>query len=171
MSDQSGSPTIPASWYQDPGDAGRLRYWDGNAWTDHVSDNGVQSVNSVKAKLSDRFEGALTVGNEGDPNKIQDQLHNTGRYRGANIGEVAFQGGGTIFTEPVLVVNPKSNLIALNNPYVLFTQDGQPIAADPHVREQAAKPALLFLPRPHHVLPPPPRYSARPPPTTPPPAS
>lgn len=27
----------PAAWYADPGGSGGLRYWDGNAWTDHVT--------------------------------------------------------------------------------------------------------------------------------------
>lgn len=31
-----GSP--PAGWYRDPAGAGRLRYWDGTAWTHHVAD-------------------------------------------------------------------------------------------------------------------------------------
>ncbi len=30
----------PAGWYPDPGRAHELRFFDGNAWTDHVSDNG-----------------------------------------------------------------------------------------------------------------------------------
>jgi hypothetical protein len=35
---------IPAGWYPDPAPQtlpGRLRYWDGAAWTEHVSDAGV----------------------------------------------------------------------------------------------------------------------------------
>ncbi|HET7385860.1 MAG TPA: DUF2510 domain-containing protein [Nocardioidaceae bacterium] len=27
----------PAGWHPDPQDASRLRYWDGTAWTEHVS--------------------------------------------------------------------------------------------------------------------------------------
>ncbi len=29
--------TTPAGWYPDPSGAGGQRYWDGSAWTDHVS--------------------------------------------------------------------------------------------------------------------------------------
>jgi hypothetical protein len=34
----------PAGWHDDPIGAHQLRYWDGTRWTEHVSDNGVQSV-------------------------------------------------------------------------------------------------------------------------------
>jgi hypothetical protein len=27
----------PAGWYSDPGDPGRMRWWGGQAWTDHVA--------------------------------------------------------------------------------------------------------------------------------------
>ena len=43
------------------------------------------------------------------------------------IGEhdfAAFQGGGSIFTEPVLVVNQKAKLIELKNQYSVFDQNG-----------------------------------------------
>lgn len=36
MSDGHG---IPASWYPDPADAGKQRYWDGSGWTQHVRDS------------------------------------------------------------------------------------------------------------------------------------
>ena len=137
--------TTPANWYPDPMNRHQLRYWDGTAWTENVSDNGVTSIDPVKAKGLDRVDSALTIGNEGDPNKIQDQLHNTGKYRGAQIGEVAFQGGGTIFTEPVLVVNQKAKLIELNNQYGVFNKDGQQLAAVNQVGQNAAKKALRLL--------------------------
>jgi len=33
----------PAMWAADPGGRHELRYWNGSAWTVHVSDGGVQS--------------------------------------------------------------------------------------------------------------------------------
>ena len=137
--------TTPANWFPDPMKRHELRYWDGNAWTDHVSNNGIQSNDPVKATRMDRFDNAMTIGNEGDPNKIQDQLHNTGKYRGAQVGEAAFQGGGTIFTEPILVVNQKAKLIELNNQYGVFNKDGQQLAAVNQVGQNAAKKALRLL--------------------------
>ena len=29
--------TQPSGWYDDPNDAGLLRYWDGVVWTSHVA--------------------------------------------------------------------------------------------------------------------------------------
>ncbi|MBT4984514.1 MAG: DUF2510 domain-containing protein [Ilumatobacter sp.] len=33
---------MPAGWYADPSGRYELRYWDGNAWTEHVSRAGQQ---------------------------------------------------------------------------------------------------------------------------------
>ncbi len=35
-------PAVPAGWYADPAGRFELRYWDGSAWTEHVSRAGQQ---------------------------------------------------------------------------------------------------------------------------------
>ena len=39
--------SAPAAWLADPTGRHQLRYWDGNSWTDHVSDSGVQGTDPV----------------------------------------------------------------------------------------------------------------------------
>ncbi len=39
-----GDAAAPANWYADPAGRYELRYWNGSAWTEHVSRNGQQSV-------------------------------------------------------------------------------------------------------------------------------
>ena len=41
--------TSPANWHPDPTGRHQLRYWDGNAWTDHVSTNGQSGVDPMSA--------------------------------------------------------------------------------------------------------------------------
>jgi Protein of unknown function (DUF2510) len=36
------TPAVPAGWYADPAGRFELRYWDGSAWTEHVSRQGQQ---------------------------------------------------------------------------------------------------------------------------------
>ena len=36
------TPSVPAGWYADPAGRYELRYWDGSAWTEHVSRGGQQ---------------------------------------------------------------------------------------------------------------------------------
>jgi hypothetical protein len=36
------TPSVPAGWYTDPAGRYELRYWDGSAWTEHVSRAGQQ---------------------------------------------------------------------------------------------------------------------------------
>jgi uncharacterized protein YxjI len=136
----------PAKWHPDPLARHQLRYWDGSIWTEHVSDNGVQSIDPLKTKGFDKVESVMTIGNEADPFKIQRQLHgDASSRRSANVGDAAFVGGGTIFTEPILVVNQKAKLIELNNQYSVFDQSGQKIAAVNQVGQTAAKKVMRMM--------------------------
>ena len=134
----------PANWFPDPTNRHQMRYWDGANWTEHVSDNGITGVDPLQPKGLDRIEDALTFGNTHDPAKIAEQVGGTG-YRGAGITAAAFQGGGTLFTEPILVVNQKAKLIELSNQYTVFSAQGQQIGSVNEVGQSKAKKALRLL--------------------------
>lgn len=132
----------PANWYADPMGRHELRYWDGAQWTDHVSDQGVTGVDPPTGQPSadsmDKVDSALSVGNEGRPDKIQEQLTATG-HRGAGIDQPVAGGDGTLFGEPILVVNQKAKIIELNNQYSVYNQQGEQVAAVNQVGQSTAK--------------------------------
>ena len=49
------------------------------------------------------------------------------------------QGGGSLFTEPVLVVNQKAKLIEINQEFAVFDQHGAQIGAVRQVGQSAAE--------------------------------
>ncbi len=142
-------PDVAANWYPDPHGRAELRYWDGTGWTDHVSNQGVQGTDPVtdagqapRRDALDQIDAALTLGNEGKG--IAEQVAGQG-YRGAGIQDAGPGGGGTIFDEPVLVVNQKAKLIELNNQYSVFDQHGRQIAAVGQVGQSALKKLLRLF--------------------------
>ena len=130
----------PAAWHPDPTGRHQLRYWDGQDWTEHVSDDGVQAIDADLTKKStlDKIDDALSFGNRIDPAKIQQQV---GDISAANIGS----GGGTLFTESILVVNQKVKLIELNNQYSVFDSSGKQIASVNQVGQSTAKKLLRLV--------------------------
>src|SRR5439155_18053684 len=55
------------------------------------------------------------------------------------------QGGGTLFTEPVLVVNQKVKLIEMANEYLVFDQHGNQLGSVAEIGQSALKKAVRFL--------------------------
>ncbi len=133
--------TQERAWLPDPTKRHQYRYWDGSAWTEHVADNGVQSVDPTDGL--DRFDAALTLDDAANPEKIRDQVAGEG-YSGAGI-EAGSTGGGTLFSEPVLVVNQKAKLIELNNQYGVFDRSGRQIGAVNQVGQSTLKKAMRLL--------------------------
>jgi uncharacterized protein YxjI len=129
MNDAAGSPP---NWYPDPLGRHEHRWWDGARWTDQVASGGRQSVDPVTA-----VPAVPTVGHS--PERVQRQV-----AQQAGIG-YAGQGGGTIFTEPVLVVNQKAKLIEVNNEYAIFDQQGTQLGAVRQVGQSKAKKVLRVL--------------------------
>ena len=124
--------THPANWYPDPLGRHELRYYDGNQWTEHVSSHGRQSVDPP-------------VGPSHVPagDRRLDQVQGDVARAGVKAGQ--YDGGGTLFTEPVLVVNQKAKLIEINNEYAVMDQHGRQIGAVREVGQSTLKKAVRLL--------------------------
>ena len=128
-------------WYTDPYRRHQVRYWDGSAWTEHVGDDGQQGTDPVDAM--DKLDSAMVVDDASDAAKIREQVTGEG-WSGAAAGATA-AGGGTLFTEPVLVVNQKAKIIELSNQYGVFDQNGNQLGAVNQVGQTTLKKALRLL--------------------------
>ena len=132
----------PADWYPDPTGRHEHRYYDGTAWTDHVSDGGVAGRDPVEggprpqqASRLDRLDAMMHVGKQPDPAAIQRQVEAAARH----VATPDATGGGNLFDEPILVVQQKTKIIEVNNQYTVFDRQGRPLAHVEHVGQSAAK--------------------------------
>jgi uncharacterized protein YxjI len=134
--------TNPPAWHPDPFGRFESRYWDGERWTEHVSRAGQTLVDPPvpSAPVRRPEDDYVPVGSH-RPDQVQRQV---ARATGA-AGPLAGTGGGTIFTEPVLVVNQKAKYIELTNQYAVYDQNGQQIAGVQQVGQSGARKALRLL--------------------------
>jgi uncharacterized protein YxjI len=123
--------THPPDWYPDPLGRHEVRYWDGTRWTEHVASHGRQSVDPPVG-------GGHVPTVDRATDKVVADVARAGAATGA-------QGGGTVLTEPVLVVNQKAKLIELNNEYAIYDQAGRQIGAMRQVGQSAMKKAVRLL--------------------------
>ena len=80
-----------------------------------------------------------------EPEDIAAQVSGLGS-RGAGIDPLSMgAGSGTIFTEPVLVVNQKAKIIEITNQYSVFNKDGVQIASVTQVGQSKLKKALRLI--------------------------
>ena len=129
----SETGTNPPDWYPDPYGRHEMRYFDGAQWTEHVTSNGKQSVDAPGGTSHVPTVAARPA------EKLQKDLTKAGVQAGA------VQGGGSVFTEPVLVVNQKAKLIEINNEYAIFDQNGTQIGAVREVGQSKVKKAVRLL--------------------------
>jgi uncharacterized protein YxjI len=144
----------PADWYPDPFGRFQMRYWDGREWTSHVSTNGETHFDLPYAAadspipqadaVTDRIESALTFGKT-DASKIQQQVAKAGTG-GAGIDTNAIpQGGGTLFTEHVLVVNQVKKLIEVSNQYMVYDRNGTQLGYVNEVGQSSIKKVVRLV--------------------------
>ncbi|MFD3477263.1 phospholipid scramblase-related protein [Streptomyces sp. NPDC058695] len=159
----------PAGWYPDPQGAPQtLRWWDGAQWTEHTSpvqQPAGQQVpqqaqrqpqqQQVQQPVQGQFaqqqqppqqHAAGPYGQQApqqqsyaDPAKVQRQVQHQ-----AGVAPTA-QGGGSLFTEPVLVVNQKAKLIELTNEYTVMDQNGAQIGSVVQVGQSTLKKVARFV--------------------------
>ena len=125
------TPQHPANWYPDPLGRHEYRYWDGAQWTEHVSSHGKQSVDPPTGGSKVPTVNRATE-------KVQRDVDVAGARTEAT-------GGGSIFTEPVLVVNQKAKLIELNNEYAIYDQNGTQLGAVRQVGQSTLKKAVRLI--------------------------
>ena len=127
----------PAGWYPDPhGAAQTLRYWDGAQWTQHT--NSQQAAGQAQAVQAPPVQQAPQMPQQaaGPDPRVQRQVQ---RQAGVTAG------GGTLFTEPVLVVNQKAKLIELTNEYKVMDQHGNQVGSVTQVGQSALRKIVRFL--------------------------
>ncbi|XUL92518.1 phospholipid scramblase-related protein [Streptomyces galilaeus] len=123
----------PAGWYPDPHGAPQtLRYWDGAKWTEHTNaDQQAQGAKPQPQSVPQQQAGP-------DP-RVQRQVQQQAGVAGGG------PGGGSLFSEPVLVVNQKAKLIELTNEYKVMDQNGNLIGTVTEIGQSALKKALRFV--------------------------
>ncbi|MFF4715767.1 phospholipid scramblase-related protein [Streptomyces eurythermus] len=137
MTTQSNTP---AGWYPDPhGAQNTLRYWDGTQWTEHTNP-AQQAAGQVPPQQAPAQQAAFPQQQAApaDP-KVQRQVQ---KQAGVSAGGA---GGGTLFTEPVLVVNQKAKLIELTNEYKVMDQSGREIGSVTQVGQGVLRKILRFV--------------------------
>ena len=121
----------PQGWYPDPFGRHETRWWDGARWTEHVASHGRQAVDPPTGG-----------GHIPTVNRATEKVANDVARAGA--APVA-GGGGTIFTEPILVVNQKAKLIEVSNEYAIYDQNGRQLGAVRQVGQSMAKKVIRVL--------------------------
>ncbi|MEU8484045.1 phospholipid scramblase-related protein [Streptomyces sp. NPDC048641] len=166
MTTQSNTP---AGWYPDPQGAPQtLRWWDGAQWTEHTSPVQQPAGQQVPQQAQQPQQQHVQQPAQGQFASHQPQQHAAGPYgqqaphqqqqqqyvdpakvqrqvqHQAGVAPTG-QGGGSLFTEPVLVVNQKAKLIELTNEYTVMDQNGAQIGSVVQVGQSTLKKVARFV--------------------------
>lgn len=126
----TSTPTA-AAWLPDPFGRHEKRYWDGRQWTHHVGSHGRQLIDPPGVGgMAAPTNPTRPVAEPAPPaqasvplpsKKIQKEVR-----RASATGKA---GGGTLFSERVLVVNQRAKVFGSTLEYAVFDQDGRQLGA------------------------------------------
>ncbi|WP_329041917.1 phospholipid scramblase-related protein [Streptomyces sp. NBC_00178] len=127
---------VPAGWHPDPHGAPQLlRYWDGSRWTEHTHPAEGQAAPATAP-------GQAPVPQQQPPvQQFTPQQAAPQQY----AAQQAAPGGGSLFNQPVLVVNQKAKLIEVTNEYRVFDQQGNTVGSVVQVGQSALRKVLRFV--------------------------
>ena len=149
--------SVPPAWHSDPSKRHQQRYWDGEAWTEHVSTNGVQDVDVHGSEMSNRGEVETHSGiidgelfksptTENIQNQVTRAMAGDETIPQAMSAIPEFSatpthptGDKNIFTENILVVNQKAKLLELTAEFRIFDSSGVQIGVVRQVGQSKAK--------------------------------
>ncbi|MYR58139.1 DUF2510 domain-containing protein [Streptomyces sp. SID625] len=127
----------PAGWYPDPhGAAQTLRYWDGAQWTEHTH---ADQQAPAAQQVSPQAQTPAAAPRAGFDPRVQQQVREEAGVASGNVG------AGTLFSEPVLVVNQKAKLIELTNEYEVFDQNGNRLGVVTEIGQSALRKVVRFV--------------------------
>jgi uncharacterized protein YxjI len=136
------APPPPPAWYPDPADNRIVRWWDGTQWTEHTTGAAAAPPPQYQQQQPDGGGSAfeLNVERAPDTDRIQQQVAK------ASGPDAARQPGrGTLFTEPVLVVNQKAKLIEMANEYQVYDQNGAELGSVAQVGQSTLRKVVRFF--------------------------
>ncbi|MFG2137867.1 phospholipid scramblase-related protein [Streptomyces sp. NPDC048650] len=160
--------STPAGWYADPqGAPQQLRWWDGFRWTGHTHP-AQQAPQSAESRPQSTLEEPVAAdpprqvpapqqppapqpaGPQPMPRQHAPQQQHTPQRpgRAPHPGGGARDGGpgsGSLFSEPVLVVDQKAKLIEVTNEYGVFDQHGNALGTVVQVGQSTAKKVLRVV--------------------------
>jgi uncharacterized protein YxjI len=155
----------PAARHPDPAGTNRLRWWDGQQWTEHYQPMPASQPQQPQQQQSSSYpqqnQQAYPQQNQqgsypqqGQPQSARGQHsqwtqgYGDQSFGGAVQGQVGHSVAGSdrnVFTEHTLVVSQKRKLIELTNEYMVYGEDGAEIGAVVEVGQSNAKKALRFV--------------------------
>ncbi|WP_031085387.1 phospholipid scramblase-related protein [Streptomyces sp. NRRL WC-3549] len=132
---------VPAGWHPDPHGAPQLlRYWDGSRWTEHTHPAQGQAAPA---------QGAVPGGPQAAAVPQPASFAQTAPQHPAAPQQVPAQQGpvssGSLFDQPVLIVNQKAKLIEVTNEYRVFDQHGATVGSVVQVGQSALRKVLRFV--------------------------